>query len=109
MDLIDKEDPRNEFGDSLVNIAVNDFVDLCSKFLGDFGFLGLHDLPHQTHEIVASLRFSVSHIQIMQSDILDDLFLLVDVSFRKRNVLLSLEVKLTGVGIATSNSLYVAC
>ena len=36
MDLIDKEDARNKLCNTLVNISINDFVDLPSKFISDF-------------------------------------------------------------------------
>jgi len=41
----------------------------------------------------------------MEGHILHDLFFLVDVSLGKGNVLLGLQIKLTGIGVASSHSL----
>jgi hypothetical protein len=44
----------------------------------------------------------------MEGNILNDFFLFVDVAFGKRDVLFSLQIEFTGIGIASSDSFYVA-
>ena len=80
MDLIDKEDAWNKLCNTLVNISINDFFDLTSKFISDFCFLWLHNLSHQAHEIITALWLGIGHIEIVKSDILDDFFLLMNIS-----------------------------
>lgn len=80
MDLIDKKYTWNQLGNTLVYVSVDDFIDFTSEFVSDLCFLGLHDLSHQTHEIVPSLWLRISHIQIMKGHILNDFFFLMNVS-----------------------------
>lgn len=105
--LIHEEHSGNKLCNSLVNVAVHYFVYFSSQFLCDFSLLWLHYLPHKTHEIVASLRTSIGHIEVMKGDILNNFFFLVHVSLRKRHILFSLKIKLASVCIASSNSLHV--
>jgi len=95
--LIDEENTRDKLSNALVDVSIDYFVDLTSKFLGNFCLLRLHDLSHQTHEIVTPLRTSIGHIKIVKGDILNNFFLFVDISFGKRYILLSLKIKLAGV------------
>lgn len=97
MNLIDEEHSRDKFSNTLVDVSVDNFVDFASEFLGHFGFFRFHDLTHKTHKIVSALRTSVGHIQIVKSDILNNFFLFVDISLRKRNVLFSFKIELTGI------------
>jgi len=83
----------------VIYVFVDDFVDFESEFLGDFSFLWSVDLTHQRKEIVTSLRLSVGHIEIVESDILDNLFLLVDVALGDWHVLFGFEIILCGVGV----------
>lgn len=62
MDLIDKENSRNKFSYALVNVSIDNFIYLRSEFFSDFCFLWFHDLTHQAHEIISSLRLGISHI-----------------------------------------------
>lgn len=62
MDFIDEEDTRDEFGDTVVDIPVDDFVDLEAEFLGDLGLLGPVDLAHEGEEVVAALGSGVGNI-----------------------------------------------
>ena len=62
MDLIDEEHSWNQLSNSLVNVAVDYLVDLSPEFLSDLCLFGLHDLAHQTHEVVAALRLGIGHV-----------------------------------------------
>lgn len=58
-----------------------------------------------TASAVKYLRPSISNIQVVQRDILDDLLLLVYITFGQRHVLLCLQVKLCGKSITATLSL----
>ena len=106
--LVDEEDSGHQFGYSLVDVPVNHLVDFPSQLLSDFCLFGLHYLPHQTHEIVAALGPCVGHVQVVKSDVLHNLLFLVHVALGKGDVLLRLQVELTGVGVAPAHPLDVA-
>ena len=46
VDLIDEEDSRDELGDSLVDVPIDDFIDLRSELMSDLCFLVFHELIH---------------------------------------------------------------
>ena len=73
----------------MVNVPVNDFVNLETQLLCNLGLLWPVDLAHKREEVVTTLWPSVSNIQIMQSNILHNLLLLMDVSLGNGHVLLS--------------------
>jgi hypothetical protein len=106
--LIDEENSGYQLSNALVNVAVDYFVDLASQFLCHLGLLRFHDLTHETHEIVASLRTGIGHIQIVKGDILNNLFFLVNISLRKRHILFSLQIELAGIRVASADSLDVS-
>lgn len=81
MNLIDKKHSRDQLSHSLVNVAIYYLIYLRSQLFSDFCFFGFHYLAHQAHEVIATLRPGVGHVQVMQSDILHDLLFLVDISF----------------------------
>lgn len=82
MHFIDEQDSWNKFSNTLIDVLIDNLIDLLSELISDFGFLWLHDLAHEGHEILSMLRSSICNIQIMKSDILNDFFLLVNVSLR---------------------------
>ena len=96
VDFVDEEHAWHELGHSLIDVLVDDFVDLFSQLVGDFSLLGLDELTHHRHDVVATLRTSVGNVQVVQGDVLDHLLLLVHFSLWQRNVLLGLEIILGG-------------
>jgi len=97
VDLINEQDTWNELSDTVIYVFVDDFVDFKSQFLGDFGFLWSINLTHQRKEIVTTLRTSVGHIEIVEGDILNNFFFLVNISFWNWNVLFSFKIVLGSV------------
>lgn len=76
----------NTFYKKLLNLEeLHDIPPTCN-----FSFLGFHKLSHHGQDILTSLRPSISNIQVMQCHILDNLLLLVHISFWKWNILLGL-------------------
>mmetsp|Transcript_85776 Transcript_85776/g.185208 ORF Transcript_85776/g.185208 Transcript_85776/m.185208 type:complete len:203 (-) Transcript_85776:31-639(-) len=47
VDFVDEEHARHKFGDALLNLAVDHFVDFPAQFVGYFGFLLLVQLVHK--------------------------------------------------------------
>lgn len=103
--LVNEEHTRHQLGNTLVNVLVYDLVDLSPQLVGDFRLSWLHELTHHAHDILATLRSSVGDIEIVQSDILHNLLLLVDFTLGHRHVLLSLEVEFSGKSITTTDAL----
>lgn len=97
MNLIDEKNSRDKLSNTLVYVPVDNLIDLTSQLLSNLSLLGLHNLTHKTHEVIASLRLGIGHIEVMESDILDNLLLLVDVSLGKRYIFFSFKVEFTGV------------
>lgn len=54
---------------------------------------------------MATLRLGIGDIQVMESDVLDNLFLLVDITLGDGDVLFSLKVIFGSIGIRSSDSL----
>jgi len=81
MDLIDEENSRYKLSNTLIDVPVYNFINFPSKFISDLSLFWFHDLSHQAHEIISSLWLSIGHVQIMESNILNDLLLFVYVSF----------------------------
>ena len=109
MNLINKQDTWHEFCNTLIDISVDDFVDLSSEFISDFCLFRFHNLAHQTHEIISTLRPSVSHIEIMKCNVLNNLLLLMNITFGEWYVLFSFKIVFTGICITSSNPLYISC
>lgn len=107
MHLIDEQHSWHQLSNTLIDIPIDYLIYLRSQLLSHFGFLGFHDLAHKAHEVVSALGTSVGHVEIVQGHILHDLFLLVDIALRQRDVLLGLEIEFTRVGVASSHPLHV--
>jgi len=105
--LIDEQHSRHQLCDSLLDVPVHDLVDLSSQLVRDFSPSTLHQLTHHAHDVLSSLGSSVGHVEIVQRHVLNELLLLVDVSFGKGNVGLGLEIVFRGVGVRTTDSLLV--
>lgn len=104
MNLIDKEHTRHEFSNTVIDIFIDDFVDLETEFLSDFSLFRSVDLGHEGEEVPTALWSRVRHVQIMKSDVLNDFFLFVDIAFGNGNVLLRLQIELSGVGVRSTDS-----
>jgi len=89
----------------VVNILIDNLVDLKSELLSNFSFLGSIDLAHERKEIMSTLRTSISNIQVMKSNILNDFLLFVNITFRDGNIFLSLKIILGGVSVRTTDTL----
>lgn len=103
--LVDEQDARNELGNALVNVLVDDLVDLGAELVGDFRLARLHQLAHHAHDVLPALGPRVGHVQIVQRHVLDHLLLLVHVALGHRHVLLGLEIKLRGVRVRAAHAL----
>jgi len=57
------------------------------------------------NEYSTNLWGCVGHIKVMQGDILDDLFLLVDIALRQRHILFRLKVKFGSKGVRATLAL----
>mmetsp|Transcript_49617 Transcript_49617/g.153228 ORF Transcript_49617/g.153228 Transcript_49617/m.153228 type:complete len:477 (-) Transcript_49617:120-1550(-) len=103
--LIDEQDAGDELRDALVDVLVDDLVDLLPQLLRDLRLLLLHERRHERHGVAALVRARVGGVEVVQGDVLDDLLLLVDVTFGQGHELVCLEVGVRGVGIAAADAL----
>lgn len=103
--LVDEEDAGDELGDALVNVLFDDLVDLGAQLVGDLGLLGLHELAHHGHDVLAALGARVGHVEVVQRHVLHDLLLLVHLALGDGHVFFGLEVELGGVGVAAADAL----
>lgn len=90
--LVDEDDTRYYFRDTLVDIALHDFVDLFPELVCDLCPAALHEAAHDAHDVLAALRARVGCIKIAQGNILYELFFLMDFTLWYRDVGLGLEV-----------------
>ena len=102
--FVDEEDARHQLRDALVNVPVHDLVDFLAQLFRDFRLLGLHQLPHDAHNVPAALGAGVGHVQIVQRHVLDDFLLFVHVALGQRHVLLGFQVKLRRVVVAAADA-----
>ena len=70
----------NSHHQTLIDIFIDDFVDFFPQFVGNFRLLGLHELAHHGHDVLAALRLRVGKVEIVQSHVLNHFLLLVDVT-----------------------------
>jgi hypothetical protein len=103
--LVDEEHTRYKLSDTLVDVLVDDLVDFTAQLLCDLGLARLHQLAHHAHNILAALRPCVRDVQVVQSDILHNVLLLVHIAFGHRHVLLGLQIEFCRERIATANPL----
>lgn len=102
VDFVDEQNAGNELGDSLIDVFVDDFIYLPAKLVGDFRFLRLHQLAHHGHDVLAALRAGVRDVEVVEGDVLDDFFFLVNVAFRQRDVFFGFEVEFGGVDVGAA-------
>mmetsp|Transcript_35097 Transcript_35097/g.39833 ORF Transcript_35097/g.39833 Transcript_35097/m.39833 type:complete len:280 (-) Transcript_35097:131-970(-) len=104
MNLINEQYTGNQLCDTLIDIFVDNLIDFTSQFISNFGFLGRIELIHQGDKVLATLGFGIGNIQIVQSDVLNDFFLLVDIAFGQGNIFLSFKIKLGGISVRSTDS-----
>ena len=76
------------------------------QLTGDLGLLGLHQLVHDAHGVLPSLRLRVRRVEIVQRDVLYHLPPLVHVPLRHRHVLLRLQVELRRERVRSARALW---
>ena len=92
VDLVDEDDAWDDLCNTLVNIALDDFIDLSSKLLGDFGPATLDETAHDAHDVLAALRSSVCGVKITKGDVLNEFLVLVNIALWQRDIGFGLEV-----------------
>ena len=105
MDLVDKEDARDEFSNPLINVLVDHLIDLRAKLLGDLRLLRLHHLPHHGDEVLTALGLGIREVEVVERHVLHNLLLLMHITLGPRHVLLGLAVELGGVGVGPAAAL----
>jgi len=103
--LINEENTRDQLRNALVDVFADNFVDLLSQLVRDLGHFWLHQLTHHAHNILSSLWSRIGDIKIVQCDILNNLLLLVYISFGDWYILLGLQIKFRCVCIRSANAL----
>ena len=92
VNLVDEDDTWNDLCNALVNIALDDFVDLSSKFVSDFCPATFYEAAHDAHNVLATLWSSVSGVKIAEGNILNEFLALMDIAFGQRNIGFGLKV-----------------
>lgn len=103
--LIDEQDTGDEFGDALLDVAIDDFVDLLSEFIGDLRAPPFDELANDREHVLPSLRPGIGHIEIMQCQSLNELLFLMDFSLGQGNILVCLEIELSRIRIRSTDPL----
>eukprot|EP00160_Parvularia_atlantis_P016426 Unigene5212_Nuclearia_a/m.15979 Unigene5212_Nuclearia_a/g.15979 ORF Unigene5212_Nuclearia_a/g.15979 Unigene5212_Nuclearia_a/m.15979 type:complete len:306 (-) Unigene5212_Nuclearia_a:346-1263(-) len=103
--LVHKEHARHELRHAVLNVLVHNLVDLAPQLVGNLGLARLEQLIHHRHDVLASLRARVGHVEVVQRHVLDDLLLLVHITLWQRHVLLRLEVKLGRKRVRSADAL----
>ncbi|KAI6757673.1 hypothetical protein HG531_003498 [Fusarium graminearum] len=102
--LIDKQNTRHKLSDTLVDVLADHFVDLATQLVRNLRHLGLHQLAHHTHNVLAALGTRIGHIQVVQRNILYDFLLLVHLALGNGHILLRLEIEFRSIGVRSSDS-----
>jgi len=92
MNLIDEDDSWNDLCDTLVNVALDDFIDFSAKFIGDFCPATLDETAHDAHNILAALWSGVCGVKITKGDVLNEFLALVNIALGQRDIGFGLEV-----------------
>ena len=106
MDLVDKEDARDEFSNPLINVLVDHLIDLRAKLLGDLRLLRLHHLPHHGDEVLTALGLGIREVEVVERHVLHNLLLLMHVALGEGHVLLRLEIELGGECVRAAHTLH---
>jgi hypothetical protein len=97
--LVDEQHARDQLGDALVDVRVDDLVDLGPQLVRHLCPAALDELPHDAHDVLPALRPRVRHVEVVQRHVLDNLLLLVHVALGQRDVLFRLKVVLGRVRV----------
>ena len=92
MNLVDEDDTWNDLCNTLVNIALDDFVDLSTEFIGDFCPATLDETAHDAHDILTALWSGICSVKIAKGDILNEFLALVNIALGQRDIGFGLEV-----------------
>lgn len=92
-DLINEDDTRDDLCDALVHITLHDLVYFFPQLLRNFRTTTFDETPHNTHDVLSTLRPCVCCIKVAQCHVLHKLFPLVNVALRQRNVCFRLQVE----------------
>ena len=104
MNLVDEDDTWDDLCNALVNIALDDFVDLSAKFIGDLCPATLDETAHDTHDILSALGPGVCSIEVTEGDILNEFLALVDIALGERDIGFGLEVIRRGIGVRAADA-----
>ena len=105
MNLVDEDDSWNDLCDALVNIALDDFINLSTKFIGDFCPATLDKTAHDAHNILAPLWSCICGVEIAEGDILNELLAFVNIALGQRDIGFGLEVIRRCIGIRATDTL----
>lgn len=62
VDLVDEEHSWHQLSNTVIDVLVDNFVDLKSQLLGDFGLLRSVDLAHEREEVMSTLGSRIGDI-----------------------------------------------
>ena len=68
---------------TLVNVSVDYLVDLLPQLFCYLSLLGFHHLAHHWYDVLTALRPCIRSVKVVQSDILNNFLLLVDITLQK--------------------------
>merc|ERR1719508_119355 len=94
VNLVNEENAGDQLSHTIIYIFINHFVNLPSQLVSNLRLLRLHHLSYHGHDVLPTLGPRIGTVQIMKSHILDNFLPLVNIPLRKRNILLSLKIKL---------------
>ena len=104
VNLVDEDDSWNDLRNALVNIALDDFVHLPAKFIGDFCPAALDETAHDAHNILTALWSGVCGVKITKGDVLNEFLALVNIALRQRDIGFGLEVVRRCIGIRATDT-----
>ena len=90
VNLVNEEDTWHKLGDTLVDIAIHNLVDLEAELLGDLGLAGFEHVVHDRDDVLAALGLGIGHVEVVEGHVLDNLFLLVHLALGEGHILLGL-------------------
>ena len=92
MNLINEDDSRNDLCNTLIHVALDDFIDFSAKFIGDLCPATLDETAHDAHNVLAALWSGICGVKITKGDVLNEFFALVDIALGQRDIGFGLEV-----------------
>ena len=92
MNFVNEDHSWNDLCNTLVNIALDDFINLSAKFIGDFCPATLDETAHDAHNILTTLWPGVCGVKVAKGDVLNEFLALVYIALRERDIGFGLEV-----------------